>query len=120
MAVVFLPFRETSFANPASVDLSVIPCTHPKADNRELLQVSHAAAAEHGRIYITTSDSDVVVLAAYAVAHLRESIDELWIRLCSGRTFRYLLSKFMTRNLPDSKNTKGRLIATNQTLKMFT
>ena len=46
------------------------PCSHEEADSRMLLHVTHAAKHGHHQILIRTVDTDVVVLAVFAITYL--------------------------------------------------
>ena len=75
---------------PAGADLGVLsPCSHEEADTRIMLHVAAAANDGHRRVIIRTGDSDVVVLAVWAVTTLGQTIDQLWVALVTGRNFRY-------------------------------
>ena len=65
------------------------PCSHEEADSRMLLHVTHAA--QHGRhqVLIRTVDTDVVVLAVFAITYLPAGC-ELWVAFGTSKSFRYM------------------------------
>lgn len=70
------------------------PCSHEEADTRIILHVGAATKAGHRNFVIRTSDSDVVVLAVWAVSALQQRINHLWVALGTGHNFRYLFSTY--------------------------
>ena len=77
------------------------PCTQEEADTRIFLHVSDAANHGYAKVMIRTVDSDVLVLAITAVQQL--SVDEIWVALASGKSFRYLPAHEMARALGPEK-----------------
>ena len=65
------------------------PCTHEEADTRLYLHVASATLAEHTRVIVCSSDSDVVVLGIATFVALTGKIDELWIAFGVWCHFRY-------------------------------
>ena len=60
------------------------PCTHEEADYRLMLHLRHCVETGHTKITLTTGDSDVVVLAVFAAASMKEEpsfhlLEEVWI-----------------------------------------
>ena len=68
---------------------TLAPCSHEEADSRMLLHVSHAAQHGHHQMLIRTVDTDVVVLALFAISQLPAGC-ELWLSFGTGKSFRYL------------------------------
>ena len=54
-----------------------------------LLHISNAAQHGHQQLLIRTVDSDVVVLAVFAISQLPARC-ELWVAFGTGKSFRYL------------------------------
>ena len=65
------------------------PCSPEEADSRILLHVAHAAQHGHHQILISTVDTDVVVLAVFAITYLPAG-HELWLAFVTGKSFRYM------------------------------
>ena len=63
-----------------------------------LLHVSHAAQHGHQKVLIRTVDTDVVVLAVFAISQL-PSRCELWLAFGTGKSFRYLAAHQMSKCL---------------------
>ena len=53
-----------------------------------ILHMAAAASDGHRHVIIRTSDSDVVVLAVWAVSTLQHRIDQVWVALGAGQNFR--------------------------------
>ena len=62
------------------------PCSHEEADSRIMLHVADAAK-NYTSVTIRSVDSDVVVLAVYAFAQLRTSLNELWVAFGTGKNY---------------------------------
>jgi hypothetical protein len=56
---------------------NIAPCYHAEADTRMFFHANHAAVTGSKNIIISSSDTDVVVLAIYVFIDLH--INELWI-----------------------------------------
>ena len=54
-----------------------------------LLHISHAAQHGHQKMPIRSVDTDVMVLAVFAINHLPTGC-ELWLAFRTGKSFRYL------------------------------
>ena len=65
------------------------PCSPEKADSRLLLHVTHAAQHGHHQILIRTVDTDVVVLAVFAITYLPAGC-EVRLAVGTGKSFRYM------------------------------
>ena len=65
------------------------PCSPDGADSRMLLHVTHAAQLGHHHILIRTVDTDVVVLAVFAITYLPAGC-ELWLAFGTGKSVRYM------------------------------
>ena len=74
------------------------PGSHEEADSRMLLHVTHAAQHGHHQIHIFTVDTDVVVLAVFAINHLPAGC-ELWLAFGTGKSFRYLAAHQIAASL---------------------
>ena len=68
---------------------TLAPCSHEEAETRMLLHVSHTALHGHHQFLIRTVDTDVVVLAVFAITQLPAGC-ELWLAFGTGKSFRYL------------------------------
>ena len=62
------------------------------------LHVTHAAQHGHHQILIRTVDTDVVVLAVFAINHLPAGC-ELWLAFGTGKSFRYLAANQIAASL---------------------
>ncbi|KAK2184977.1 hypothetical protein NP493_242g03033 [Ridgeia piscesae] len=71
---------------------------HEEAENRMLLHVSHVAQHGHRQMLIRTADTDVVVLAVFAINHLPAGCD-LWLAFGTGKSFRYLAAHQIAASL---------------------
>ena len=65
------------------------PYSPEEADSRMLLHETHAAQHGHHQILIRTVDTDVVVLAVFAITYLPAGC-ELWLAFGTGKSFRYM------------------------------
>ena len=63
-----------------------------------LLHVSHVAQHGHRQMLIRTADTDVVVLAVFAINHLPAGCD-LWLAFGTGKSFRYLAAHQIAASL---------------------
>jgi len=75
-------------------DLS--PCRQEEADTRTMLHLCHAADQGHTKVYLSTVDSDVVMLATHLFHDL--GLSELWIGFGSGKTYRHSNAPYL-RNI---------------------
>jgi len=73
------------------------PCSHEEADNR-ILHISHAAQHGHNQMLIPTVDTDVVILAVFAINNLPAGC-ELWLAFVTGKSFRYLAAHDIVASL---------------------
>ena len=64
------------------------PCSPEEADSRMVLHVTHAAQHGH-QIPIRTVDTDVMVLAVFAITYLPAGC-EVWLAFGTGKSFRYM------------------------------
>ena len=60
------------------------PCTYEEADYKLMLHLRHCVETGHTKIMLTTGDSDVVVLAIFPAASMKEEpsfhlLEEVWI-----------------------------------------
>ena len=62
------------------------PCQQEEADTRMMLHLYHAAGQGHPKAFLTTVDSDVVVLAINIFQQLR--LSALWMGYGIGKTFK--------------------------------
>ena len=74
---------ESKLAIPGPSDM-LHPCTHEEADYRLMLHLRHCVETGQIKITLTTGDSDVVVLAIFAAASMKEEpsfhlLEEVWI-----------------------------------------
>ena len=65
------------------------PCSHVEADSRRLLHVTHASQHGHHQILIRTVDTDIVVLAVFAINYLPAGC-EVWLAFVTGKIVRYM------------------------------
>ena len=63
------------------------PCSPEEAESRMLLHVTHAAHHGHHQILIRTVDTDVVVLAVFAITYLPAGC-KVWLAFGTGKSFR--------------------------------
>ena len=63
-----------------------------------LLHVTHAAQHGHHQILIRTVDTDVMVLAVFAINHLPAGC-ELWLAFGTGKSFRFLAAHQIAASL---------------------
>ena len=77
------------------------PCSPEEADSRMLLHVTHAAPHGHHQILIRTVETDVVVLAVFAITYLPAGC-ELWLVFGTCKSFRYMAANQIAVSLgPD-------------------
>ena len=70
-----------------TIDLmSLSPCQQEEADTRMMLHLRHSVEQGHTKAYLRTVDSDVVVLAVNFFKEL--GFTELWIGLCTGKSYK--------------------------------
>ena len=80
----------TVICNQTGEDLtSVSECNHEEADTRIFIHVRDAAIKGYSKILLRTVDTDVVVLALYAMQEIRE-LTEMWILFGVGKKSRYI------------------------------
>ena len=65
------------------------PCSPEEADSCMLLYVTHAAQHGHHQILIRTVDTDVVVLAVFAITYLPAGCG-VWLAFETGKSFHYM------------------------------
>jgi hypothetical protein len=76
---------------------NIAPCYHAEADTRMFFHANHAAVTGSKNIIISSSDTDVVVLAIYVFIDLH--INELWIAFGKEKDFRWIPVHQTTRAL---------------------
>ena len=83
----------TSLQIPYPADMITL-CNHEEADSRLLLQAAHCLATVHKQIMVTTTDSDVVLLAIFAAAALNPlyKLEKLWVEFIVGKKRCYILA----------------------------
>ena len=69
---------------------AVAPCTQEEADTKFFLHVATTTVADHLRVKVRTSDSDVVVLGVSTFVALRQQTDGLWIAFGMRQHYRYI------------------------------
>ena len=75
-------------SNSSQLDLSTLhPCTYEEADTRIFVHVSDIARNGAKRVTITSTDTDVIVIALYAFRYL--NLDELWVNFGHGQHQRW-------------------------------
>ena len=87
---VMSTLEATVICNQTGEDLtSVSECNHEEADTRIFIHVRDAAIKGYSKILLRTVDTDVVVLAVYAMQEIRE-LTEMWILFGVGKKSRYI------------------------------
>ena len=75
-------------SNSSQLDLSMLhPCTHEEAGTRIFVHVSDISRNGAKRVTITSTDTDVIVIALYAFRYL--NLDELWVNFGHGQYQRW-------------------------------
>ena len=87
---------------PLTVGSNLSPCSHKDADTRKTVHVADAVGNGHKSVMIRTADTDVVVLAAAAVATL--SPEELWVSYGTGKSHKVLPALLFAKALGSSQS----------------
>ena len=75
-------------SNSSQLDLSMLhPCTHEEVDTCIFVHVSDISRNGAKRVTITSTDTDVIVIALYAFRYL--NLDELWVNFGHGQHQRW-------------------------------
>ena len=69
-----------------------------------MVHAADAVKSGHRRILIRTVDTDVVVLAVWMAQELHEAIDELWLAIGTGKSFRYIAAHKLAASLGPDKS----------------
>ena len=85
---------------------NISPCKHEEADYRVILHARHITSTGIKTVMISTSDTDVVVIAIGMFSQLL--LDELWIAFGTGKHLRYIPIHQLAANLGEDKS-KGLL-----------
>ena len=95
---VIIVTKDDNVISNSDIDTeNIAPCNHEEADTRMFFQAKHAAVTGNKNITISSSDTDVVVLAISVFIDLH--INELWIAFGKGKDFRWIPVHQMTRAL---------------------
>ena len=72
--------QDTSICKRTDYDISdITPYTHEEVDIRIFLHLVHNVFDSHTSVYIRTIDTDVLVLAVFALAQLNDVRDDIVI-----------------------------------------
>ena len=83
---------------------NISPCNHEEANYRVILHARHVASTGMKTVMISTSDTDVVVIAIGMFSQLL--LDELWIEFGTGKHLRYIPIHQLAANLGGDKSKK--------------
>ena len=103
--MTFLCLYQQVIAVPPFEDTAALaPCNHEEADTRMMVHAADAVKSGHRRILIRTVDTDVVVLAVWMAQELHEAVDELWLAIGTGKSFRYIAAHKLAVSLGPDKS----------------
>jgi hypothetical protein len=86
---------------PRKAKDSLQPCTHEEADTRMILYVDDFARSKMHKVLITTTDTDVLVLA---IRHFSQNdSDKLWIAFGCGTNFRCIAAHDIANSFGQGK-----------------
>ena len=89
--------KEVVFTDGKDVH-TLASCSHEEADSHMLLHVTHAAQHGHHQMLILTVDTDVMVLAVFAITYLPAGC-EVWLAFRTGKSFRYMAAHQIAASL---------------------
>ena len=78
------------------------PYNHEEADTRVFLHNNDTSLQSHSKVVIRTVDTDVLLLAVSAFAHLKEQLKELWVDFGEGEHRKYLAIHVVFNNFVES------------------
>lgn len=100
---VFLTYKQNVITCNINQDVSGLsPSTHEEADARMFLHVTDAVEKGFKKVMVRTVDSDVLVLAVYYAAFVKEV--ELWVAFGVGNKKRYIPAHKITTKMGNERS----------------